>query len=65
MMREVDYMSVAQQVMDQIKKGAFLTTNADDQLNTMAIGWALVGFVWSKPILMVAVRDSRHTFGII
>ena len=64
-MREMDYMSVAQQVMDQIKKGAFLTAKADDQLNTMAIGWALVGFVWSKPILMVAVRDSRHTFGII
>jgi flavin reductase (DIM6/NTAB) family NADH-FMN oxidoreductase RutF len=64
-MRKVDYMSVAQQVMDQIKKGAFLTVKADDQLNTMTIGWALVGFVWKKPILMVAVRDSRHTFGII
>ena len=30
-MRKVDYMSVAQQVMDQIKKGAFLTVKADDQ----------------------------------
>ena len=64
-MREVDYMSVAQQVMDQIKKGAFLTAKADDQLNTMAIGWALVGVVWGKPIFMVAVRDSRHTFSIL
>jgi flavin reductase (DIM6/NTAB) family NADH-FMN oxidoreductase RutF len=65
MMREVDYMSVAQQVMNQIKKGAFLTAKADDQLNTMAIGWALVGVVWGKPIFMVAVRDSRHTFSIL
>jgi flavin reductase (DIM6/NTAB) family NADH-FMN oxidoreductase RutF len=64
-MREVDTMSVAPQVMDQIKKGAFLTAKANARLNTMAIGWALVGFVWKKPILMVAVRDSRHTFGII
>ena len=64
-MRNMDYMSVAQQAMDQIKKGAFLTAKADDQLNTMAIGWALVGFVWNKPILMIAVRDSRHTFGIV
>lgn len=64
-MREVDYMSVAQQVMNQIKKGAFLTAKADDQLNTMAIGWALVGVVWGKPIFMVAVRDSRHTFSIL
>ena len=31
----------------------------------MTIGWATVGVIWSKPILMVAVRDSRHTFGII
>jgi flavin reductase (DIM6/NTAB) family NADH-FMN oxidoreductase RutF len=64
-MRKVDYMSVAQQVMNQIKKGVFLTVKAGDQLNSMAIGWALVGIVWRKPILMVAVRDSRHTFAII
>jgi flavin reductase (DIM6/NTAB) family NADH-FMN oxidoreductase RutF len=64
-MRKVDYMSVAQSVMNQIKKGAFLSAKADDQLNTMTIGWALVGVVWGKPIFMVAVRDSRHTFGII
>jgi flavin reductase (DIM6/NTAB) family NADH-FMN oxidoreductase RutF len=64
-MRKVDYMSVAQSAMNQIKKGAFLTAKADDQLNTMTIGWALVGFVWGKPIFMVAIRDSRHTFGII
>ena len=64
-MRKVDYMSVAQQVMDQIIKGAFLTVKADDQLNTMTIGWALIGYVWKNPILMIAVRDSRHTFGII
>ena len=28
-------------------------------------GWATFGVVWSKPIMMVAVRSSRHTFGII
>ena len=48
-----------------IKQGAFLTVQAGDELNTMTIGWALVGFIWQRPILMVAVRDSRHTFGLM
>jgi flavin reductase (DIM6/NTAB) family NADH-FMN oxidoreductase RutF len=51
--------------MAQISKGAFLTVKAGAQLNTMTIGWATVGIVWRKPIMMVAVRNSRHTFGII
>lgn len=64
-MRNVDYMAVAEKAMKQIKKGAFLTVKAGEDLNTMTIGWATIGFVWRKPILMAAIRDSRHTFGII
>jgi len=64
-MKHLDYMAVANKIMTQIKKGAFLTVKAEAQLNTMTIGWATVGIVWSKPIMMVAVRNSRHTFGII
>ena len=64
-MEKIDYMAVAEKVMDQIKKGAFLTVKAGDRLNTMTIGWGLIGFVWRKPIFMVAVRNSRHTFTII
>jgi len=64
-MKHLDYMAVADQAMAKISKGAFLTVKADGQLNTMTIGWALLGIVWSKPVFMVAVRDSRHTFGIL
>ncbi len=64
-MKEVDYMAVADKAMKQIKKGAFLTVRSGEKLNTMTIGWATIGFVWKKPIFMIAVRDSRHTFGII
>jgi flavin reductase (DIM6/NTAB) family NADH-FMN oxidoreductase RutF len=31
----------------------------------MTIGWATFGFIWQKPVMMVAVRSTRHTFGII
>jgi flavin reductase (DIM6/NTAB) family NADH-FMN oxidoreductase RutF len=64
-MKHVDYMAVAKQAMDQIEVGAFLTVKAGEALNTMTIGWATIGYIWSKPIFMVAVRLSRHTFTII
>jgi flavin reductase (DIM6/NTAB) family NADH-FMN oxidoreductase RutF len=31
----------------------------------MTIGWATIGYVWHKPVLMVAVRNTRHTFGLM
>ncbi len=64
-MKKMDYMVVAERAMNQIKEGAFLTVKAGDAINTMTIGWAAIGYVWRKPIFMVAVRDSRHTFGIM
>lgn len=45
--------------------GAFLTVKSNNYLNTMTIGWANIGYIWSKPILMVAVRKSRYTYKLI
>lgn len=64
-MQDRNYIAVAERAMQQIRKGALLTVRAGDALNTMTIGWATIGVVWSKPIFMIAVRDSRHTFGIL
>lgn len=64
-MKDLDYMTIAEDAIKRIKKGAFLTVKAGNALNTMTIGWATFGFIWQKPIMMVAVRSSRHTFGII
>lgn len=64
-MKKVNYMSVAEQAMKQIKKGAFLTVKSRGDLNTMTIGWATIGIVWQKPIFMIAVRNSRYTFKLI
>jgi flavin reductase (DIM6/NTAB) family NADH-FMN oxidoreductase RutF len=58
-------MSIAEEVMRKMKKGAFLTVKAAKTRNTMTIGWATFGFIWQKPVMMVAVRDSRYTFGIM
>lgn len=64
-MKRVDTMQVAEQAMEQIREGAFLTVKAGQALNTMTIGWATIGTVWSRPIMMVAVRLTRHTFSLI
>ena len=66
-MEKVEYMEAAQKVMAQIrsKGGAFLTAQAGDDINTMTIGWASLGFLWGRPMLTVMVRKTRHTFGII
>lgn len=64
-MEHVDYLKVAEKAINEIKNGAFLTVKSADAINVMTIGWATVGYVWRKPIMMVAVRLSRHTFGII
>jgi flavin reductase (DIM6/NTAB) family NADH-FMN oxidoreductase RutF len=64
-MKNLNYMSIAEDAINKIRKGAFLTVKAADALNTMTIGWAVFGFIWQKPVMMVAVRSSRHTFGII
>ena len=35
------------------------------QPNAMAIGWATLGIVWSRPMFVAMVRHSRYTFECI
>ena len=64
-MKERTYLQNCETMMAQITKGAFLTVQAEGQVNTMTIGWATIGFVWKTEVFMVAVRDSRYTFGFM
>ena len=64
-MKERDYLEQADKLMERIKQGAFLTVKADGIVNTMTIGWATIGYIWQKPIFMIAVRDQRFTFTLL
>lgn len=64
-MKQREYLENVDQLMQRIQKGAFLTVAAENAVNTMTIGWATIGYIWQRPILMVAVRDSRHTFDLL
>lgn len=64
-MEERAYLKNADEVMALIKKGAFLTVRAGEEVNTMTIGWATIGFIWQREVFMIAVRDSRYTFQLL
>lgn len=65
MYKSIKYNEMSKEMLEQLPKGAFLTVKSIDSLNTMTIGWGTVGFIWGKPILMVMVRYSRHTYDLM
>ncbi len=64
-MHHVDYLTIAPEALQRIRKGAFLTVQSPGRINTMTIGWASIGFMWAKPMMTIMVRNTRHTYGII
>lgn len=64
-MERVDFNQYSSEALEQLRRGAFLTVKAGDKVNTMTIGWGSIGFIWGKPIFMVAVRYSRYTYELI
>jgi flavin reductase (DIM6/NTAB) family NADH-FMN oxidoreductase RutF len=64
-MKDVQEQEVAQMNMKRIREGAFLVVQAHDRKNVMTIGWAMFGYIWQRSTMLVAVRNSRFTYGII
>lgn len=64
-MKAVNEQEIAPQIMEKVKKGAFLTVRAGEKTNVMTIGWAMLGYIWRRSSLLVAVRKTRYTFGLI
>ena len=61
MKREVNLWDYAGQILEATGKGVLLTTKYDGKVNTMTIGWGMLGIEWGKPICTVFVRQSRYT----
>lgn len=61
MKRNIQIWDYAGTILEEIGKGALLTTQADGKVNTMTIGWGTLGIEWGKPICTVFVRKSRYT----
>lgn len=64
-MQKRNPLDLSETLLSRLQGGALLTVKAGDSLNTMTIGWGLVGVLWQKPVFMVPVRDSRHTYTLL
>ncbi len=60
-----EYFKYADKMLTLLPKGVFLLVKADNRINTMTIGWGTLGYMWSKPVIMVAVRYLRHTYKLL
>ncbi|NLW58898.1 MAG: flavin reductase family protein [Firmicutes bacterium] len=68
MHKDIAFNEYAQEVITQLANGgAFLTVKdpGQNRANIMTIGWGTIGYIWRKPIFMVMVRYSRHTYGLL
>lgn len=58
---DIDVMKVAALILQALPKGILLSTAWNGEMDTMTIGWGLLGYDWSMPVFTALVRDSRHT----
>ena len=67
MRKEVDTFKYVVETNNLMRKGGlFLVAEGKDKKpNTMTIGWGFLGTMWQKPVFVVAVRYSRHTYKLM
>ena len=61
MKRSVNPFDYAGHICQAMQKGILLTTKSGQNINTMTIGWGMVGIEWGKPVFVALVRECRHT----
>ncbi len=66
MKKETGLTDNAQAVVDKLDDcGCLLVSGDGGEANVMTIGWGQIGWLWGKPVFIVAVRPSRYTFGFM
>ena len=66
-MKPIDPWAGFSQLQECLGDGGVFLVSIDSQgrANPMTIGWALLGTVWRRPVLLVLVRPSRFTHHLI
>ncbi|MFK5883850.1 MAG: flavin reductase family protein [Candidatus Izemoplasma sp.] len=65
MFEEIKYNKYLDKAIEQLAKGAFMTTKVNNKVNTMTISWGSIGIVWNKPTFIAYVRFTRDTYQMI
>ena len=65
MKRHIELFDYANEILNAVKSGVLLTTQAGGKANTMTISWGTLGIQWGKPVFITFVRGSRHTKSLL
>lgn len=67
MRSEVDAFKYVVETNKLLKGGGLLLVakGKTGKPNAMTIGWGFLGTMWSRPVFIVAVRKSRHTYKLL
>ena len=61
MKQKIDVWDYAGKIISAMPQGILITTKANDKVNTMTIGWGMLGIEWARPLFITYVRESRYT----
>lgn len=65
MKEKVEVFDYASEILKALKGGCLLTTKAEGKVNTMTIGWGLLGIEFDHPTFLTLVRKSRYTYEML
>lgn len=65
MKREINPFDYAGDIIKALPRGILLTSEAEDCVNAMTIGWGTLGIEWGVPIFAAYVRTNRFTHELI
>lgn len=65
MKREINAFDYAGEIFKALPRGILLTSEAEDCVNAMTIGWGTIGIEWGTPIFTAYVRTSRFTYDLL
>ncbi len=62
-----DYRDYVKETIKAFDEGRVLLVSQgkEGSPNVMAIGWGTIGIIWQRPVFVVLVRPSRHTYKLI
>lgn len=63
--KEINIFDYAGEIFKALPKGILLTTEAEDCINAMTIGWGNIGIEWGVPTFTAYIRKSRFTYELI
>lgn len=64
--KEIDFKTIKEDMVSKIAEEWMLISAGDNKsFNTMTASWGGVGFMFNRPVAIVAVRHHRHTFGFL